>query len=354
MRLKHIIHLALCAVTVVFAWHVSAAASQPETTPAGAHKPGLVAFNQKFIDGLYADTNLQDPDAVFKLVFSQLDDQVTVYPTENYYYFSFNASGKTLWGNLRLEINERDPGVIYLGFFHYDENGRYQDRTGNVKAFSAGDGVLVKRLERFLYAVEYGGKKVLFRLNDIGMSPPRMARLREDELFVGPIFDESGMKFFLIYNKVEKHFLYLLNEEGFTPEEFVPVQDEVVTGKRTGFAFYQDKANNRKILIAVHGKNTDRNNYYDGPFDQLPDNYADETYIQKYIEEAYPYTRGIIDKYGVFTTQQGARAVVAPYNVYYKEEDLAFVDSCKASNLSAAKFYACITPDFYQQMESAN
>ena len=45
---------------------------------------------------------LDDPKEVFARVFEQLESEVIVYPTENYYYFSFFANGRKYSGNLRL------------------------------------------------------------------------------------------------------------------------------------------------------------------------------------------------------------------------------------------------------------
>ena len=311
----------------------------------------VVSFNQKFIEGLYTKVDTDNTDLIFNLVFSRLSDTVIVYPTENYYYFSLNMRGKTLWGNLRLDAVDRDRGIIHFGYFEYDENGRHQDREGHEKAYSARDGVLVKRVERFLYSVSYRGRTVMFRLNDIGVKPPERARLRENEVFVGPLFAESGLKFFLLFNRLEKHFMYVLNEDGFTPESFEQLTESVVIGRRTGFAFYEDRPNLRKILIAVHGKNTDRNNYYDGPFDQLPDNYVPQINLKKYIEAAYPYLKGRVDQYGSFLDQKDARALINPYTVYYDEQELEFVAYCESLKLPEHEFYSCITPDPHQEQE---
>lgn len=320
-----------------------------QASPMSGPRPTVV-FNQKFVDGVYAAIDLTDPDALFKHVFAALDDEVTVYPTENYYYFTIYGAGKTVWGNLRLDVKDRDQGVIHMGFFEFSENGLFQDREGRQKEFSEKDGVLVRRLKPLTYAVRYGGKTVTFRLNDIGAERPVAARLAESETFVGPIFDESGLKFFLLYNHVEKHFLYLLNEEGSIPEEFVSQNDDVVIGKRSGFAFYRDQKYNRKVLVAVHGRSVDRNHWYDGPFDQLPDNYVEQTGISRYIQEAYPYTKGQIDQYGVYTTEEASRVLIFPYSVYYEtDEVLTMVETCRGSSPTDDRFYACITPDPGQQ-----
>ena len=59
--------------------------------------------NEKYIDGLYnQDLNVSDEKEVFSFVFENLDNEVTVYPTENYYYFKFNAQGKIFGGSLTL------------------------------------------------------------------------------------------------------------------------------------------------------------------------------------------------------------------------------------------------------------
>lgn len=327
------------------AMQVIVSCMQSQQVGSERHRP-LVVFNQKFIEGLYSHLDLADPDTVFKTVFFALDSEVVVYPTENYYYFQLYAGGKTIWGNLRLDASDRDQGIIHIGYFEYDENGMYQDREGKEKEFSAKDGVIVERIGSFLYKVSYAGKTVVFRLNDIGKERPQEGQIRRNEVYVGPIFDESGLKFFLLFNKKEKHFMYVLNENENVPEDFVKLSEDVVVGRRTGFGFFLDTRNSRKILIGVNGRSTDRNNYYDGPFDQLPDNYAESTNISKYIEEAYPYTRGNIDKFGGYKNQKGARVVISPYIVYYREEELVdLVETCKNSKLTEDQFYSCITPD---------
>ncbi|HEX5715984.1 MAG TPA: hypothetical protein VF179_07480, partial [Thermoanaerobaculia bacterium] len=119
------------------------AALVPAST--GAAPPIKVHFNQEMIDGVNADLNIYDPKAVFELVFSQLPETVRVYPTENYYYFNFAASGQHVAGNLRLDARDRDQGVLHIGYFRFDESGRSQDRVGHNKDLTAADGVVVER-----------------------------------------------------------------------------------------------------------------------------------------------------------------------------------------------------------------
>ena len=315
--------------------------------PPASEPPGIkVRFNQDVIDGLRTELDLSDTRAVFDLVFSQLADTIRIYPTENYYYFDFAANGKMIWGNLRLSAIDRDRGVLHLGYFLYDENGRSQDRSGYSRELTAEDGVAIEKQGPFDYVVSYRGKTVRFLLNDVGMTPPRTAKLRESEAFVGPVFDESGLSFFLLFDRKEKHFFYVLNEDRQVPEELDRLNESVLIGRRTGFAFFDDRKHQRKVLVAVGRHNTGRNNYYDGPFDQLPDNYVEQTQIQTYMEEAYPETKDLIDRFGNYLNQAG-RLVIMPYSQYSSDRELEFVATCKKGNSESA-FLACITPDFQQ------
>jgi hypothetical protein len=314
----------------------------------GAAPPAIkVHFNQETIEGASTEFDITDTGAVFELVFSQLPETVRVYPTENYYYFNFAANGQTVYGNLRLDARDRDKGVIHLGYFRFDESGRFQDRVGHTRELTAADGVTVERRGAFEYTVTSGGRTVRFLLNEIGMAPPKRSSLRESEVFVGPVFDDSGLAFFLVFDREEKHFFYMLNEERRVPEKLETINDAVAIGRRTGFAFFNDRELRRKILIGVHHNNATRNNHYDGPFDQLPDNYVEQTRIQQFIEEAYPEAKGLVDRFGVYVNQPGARLVIIPYIQYKEDKDLDFVLACQEKK-GQVSFMRCITPDLQQ------
>jgi len=256
-RLTRIRPLRTIIVLSAFALELAGAVSSPGQDLQPNAIPPTITFNQKMIEGLQSGLQIEDTTAVFRAVFFALDDEVVVYPTENYYYFQIYARGETIWGNLRLDARDRDEGTIHLGYFEYDENGRHQDREGWDKAFSAADGVAVKRVDNLVYSVTYSGRSVTFRLNDISAEKPDFRSLTSQETFVGPIFDESGLKFFLLFNRKARHLLYMLNERGYVPEHFVSASDEIVIGQRTGFGFYLDTRNNRKILIGAHGRSVD-------------------------------------------------------------------------------------------------
>ena len=98
-----------------------------------------------------------------------------------------------------------------------------------------------------------------------------------------------------------------------------------------------------------------KNNWYDGPFDQMPDNYI---YLGKipeykeYIEATYPGVKGKIDKFGNYLENDGVRVAVGPYYVYFSTDDLSFVRSCKSQNITTSQFYFCLTQQVYNLPEN--
>jgi hypothetical protein len=309
--------------------------------------------NEEFINGLYDKTlDLTDSLAVFKYVFSHLRDRVTVYPIENYYYFVLIAQGKTFWGSMSFFPHERDSGVIGFGYIEKRDKHQPADpkSIGGWGSFGPAHGVSLQKIDQMNYSATVENKKVLFHFNDVGVHPPIKAKLLSDEIYVGPSFDESGLKFFLIFNSSQKKLYWVLNEDDYVPESFTILTSDIVIGDRTEFAFYDDRQNNRKVLFGVEGYNTLNNNWYDGPFDQMPDNYVlnRKVRVKQYIEEAYPHVKGKIDQYGNYQDRSGARVAVAPYLVYFSKADLIkVIKTCKVESKRTSEFYSCITQQVF-------
>jgi hypothetical protein len=118
----------------------------------------------------------------------------------------------------------------------------------------------------------------------------------------------------------------------------------ILIGKRTGFAFYQDKFLNRKILIGVFADNASENNHFDGPFDQLPDNFLRGDTLRQSIIRADPKVAGAIDRFGNFLDGSG-RYLIAPYFYYRSEEDLRMIDKCAktAQRKMSGRYYSCFS-----------
>jgi hypothetical protein len=272
---------------------------------------------------------INDPLAVLLAVLGSLPERVKVLPTENYYYVRFAHKGVRYVGNIRLAAADRDDGKVHFSFSEEptDWNAPPDDRHGT---FGAGEGVSVQKVAALEYRVSARGKSVSFALNDLSKVRPPAGYLTEHEQFLGPVFDESGIRFFFVFNTRLKVFHFLLDETEAVADEFVPARtlSQTVIGKRTGFALYLwDK---RKILIGVNARQSRLNTSLDGPFDQLPENFIEGDSLRDAMTAADPGVRGKIDRLGNFI-DGSARFLVHPYMPYREVGDLAVFHRCVAS-----------------------
>ena len=299
--------------------------------------------NEAYVEEVTRATTLavNDPTAVFAFVLNSLPDRVKVYPTENYYYFTFIHGGTPYAGNIRIELGDSDKVTVH--FVYYEDLSEWrQDSPLTHVVLDSSRGVGVEKIERLVYRISYGGKNVLFALNDLSQVKPPAGALGRDEKFIGPIFDESAIRFFLVYNSKLKVFHYILDETVKVADEFFPSQrsDRILIGKRTGFAFFRDYLLDRKILVGVYEGNYRLNTYFDGPFDQLPDNFIEGETLRQAILDVSPRLKGKIDRFG--SAPDGAvRYLIKPYASYQTESDLYGVDKCAKSRIRAATYYQC-------------
>lgn len=246
--------------------------------------------------------DLGDVMAIFRLVYRQLPSSVRVYPTENYYYFRFDCDSREVWGNIRLDAEGRDRGIAEFAYFYaLNRPEKMEDltETGGHRTLGPKDGVRVARIRSLVYDLTFEGKRVRFLLNDVDQTPPPRSRMLPSERFIERCVDESGFQFALLYDDASKGFRFVLDQDPPLPDTFVPIATGVVVGRISGFAFFVDSVRDRQVLIGIDADNMRRNNYYDGPFDQLGDNFVKDDRRQRAMEEAYPYVRGRIDRRGV-------------------------------------------------------
>jgi hypothetical protein len=67
-------------------------------------------------------------------------------------------------------------------------------------------------VEPLVYRVTFGARSVVFALNDLSAVKPPPGAVRADERYLGPIFDESAIRFFFVYNPKARVFHYILDE----------------------------------------------------------------------------------------------------------------------------------------------
>jgi hypothetical protein len=332
---------------------VAARAQNPES-------PRLYT-NETYVNDATRTSSLaiDDPIAVFAFVLNSLPERVKVYPTENYFYFRFVHGGTPYAGNIRLDPRDRDQGKVQ--FAYYKDIAEWMgvtpetDIPGVDITLDTSRDVKVKQLDQLVYRVSYKGKSVDFALNDLSQVKPPPTAIGADEKFLGPVFDESAIRFFLVYNPKLKVFHYVLDETTKVPEEFFKTArtDRILIGRRTGFAFYRDHRLDRKILIGAFEANSVLNTYFDGPFDQLPENFIDGETLRGAIVDANPSVKGKVGRLGHYADGNG-RYVIHPYMLYRKESDLYRAHRCATAKARAADYYRCFAlDDAAQDVDSA-
>jgi hypothetical protein len=330
---------AFAAVAVLLVVATAAAAQNPERPTLHFHEGYVEEFTRTAI------LAIDDPLAVFAFVLNSLPDRVKVYPTENYYYFSFIHNGTPYSGNIRIERGEGDKVSLHFAYFETAVEWR-QETPGKHVVFDASQGVMLEKIEPLVFRVSYGEKSVVFALNDLSQVRPLASALAPGEKFIGPIFDDSGIRFFFVYNSKLKIFLYILDETVKAAEELFPYPgtDRILVGKRTGFAYYRDHKLDRKILIGVLDNNVRLNNYFDGPFDQLPDNFIEGETLREAILEMRPDLKGKIDRFGR-TPGGEVRLSIVPYLQYFELSELESFHKCASRKIHEAVYYNCFVAE---------
>ena len=322
---------------LICAWSASGGAANAGGLP-------QLSTNQQYLEEVMRPPSIDIADlkAVFDFVLASLPLRVKVYPTENYYYFNFMHAHVRYAGNLRFDVKDRDDGQVHFAYF--EDLAEWKDEAPVThRIMGKMDGVEVEKMGTLVYRVTSGSRSVVFELNDLSGVKPPPGLITAEERFIGPIFDESGIRFLLVYNRRLKIFHYLLDETTTVAEQFTPMRtaDRILIGKRTGFAFYRDHRIDRKILIGVFEGNSRVNNHFDGPFDQLPDNFIEGEDLRSAITAIEPRLKGRIDRLGI--SPGGAdRYMISPYRHYRLEEDLAVFDECaKGKDVPAELYYGC-------------
>lgn len=326
---------AIVLVTLVKALAVAASAQEADNLP-------RLYTNEQYVNDVAHRGNLDidSVKSVFRYVLGALPDRVKVYPTEDYYYFHFYHGGVKYAGNLRFDIEARDKGLVNFTYFKATTGWQEDDRDYHA-VLGPTDGVFVEKVANLVYRVRSDGSSVIFELNDLSEVKPPTYAVGHDETYLGPVHDESGIRFFLMFDRKLRVFHYVLDET-------VPVNDELITapglkhfliGRRTGFAFHIDDDHNRRILIGVYGLNADVNNYLDGPFDQLPDNFIAGDELKKALVLAKPDIADRIDRLGIFSDEE-YRELIAPYVEYDTMRDLARAEQCAISR-TISPVYLC-------------
>ena len=339
---------ALAAFALVIIWLIPVQSASAAATDETQRTAPALLTNDAFITGLHTDLALEDVRAVFSYIFSRLDSHVTVYPSEGYYYFRLPMRGLMVRGCMTLHAVDLDDGVLgfgYVGEVEDKPHGVYSETTGRAHHFDRDDGLEMNRIDDFTYAVNFEAKTVVFHLYDPGTWEPEAGRLAPDEEVVGSSFDESGLRFHLLFNRTLQRMYWVLDERTFVPEALTALDDHVRLGARTRFVFYDDPEYNRRLLIGVHAPESSYNTWYDGPFDQLPDMSVKLGRIdmKRYLVAHTGMDPKVLDDYGHVVNHPGSRIPVASYRFYTDASDFEFVAEAVDAGLSRTELYAELT-----------
>jgi hypothetical protein len=273
---------------------------------------------------------------LFEFLFFGLDDRVKVLTSENYFYFNFLLNGRQFKGNFGLLADEIGQGKLSFACEEITEIGEeYYKKIAIETVISKKQGLHIEQITPALYKISYRNKSVDFKLINSDVIPVK--NIEPNNIFLGICADDSGLKFNLLYDSLSKYFFYILNEDEVVMENFLQLSSEVIIGIRTGFAFYKDTIHNQKILFGVNLKNIENNNFYDGPFDQLPDDFLKKKRINlgSLIEEVNPEHKGNLNEYGIFKKDTETRVAICSYTAYRNiDEIMSIWYACKNSSNS--------------------
>lgn len=291
------------------------------------------------------DFDLNDPVRVFDAVFGSLPSRVQVYPTENYFYWSIRIGPRTFRGNLNLSVRARDRGLLPFYFSELADvsSGGQPRRFQIVGGGTLGAAILTLRRDPqnpLRYSLTRGSRTVTFDLHNLTQKAPPQGVLRPGEVFVERTFDESGLRFLLAFQPSSQTraatFTWILDPGPWdapftapTPAEFreLPGAPGNFLHVRTGFVFAAETRSlasaRRLVLIAVSSDHVARNSWFDGPGDQLADNF-DPVPLKPLLLDAFPeLAADRIDSFGFFTDSSGTERVgLYPYHGYRDESDL--------------------------------
>src|SRR5471030_3270292 len=114
---------------------------------AQAADPPQLHTHQSFIEEIQRPTTLDVKDlmATFGFVLNSLPDRVKVFPTENYYYFTFTHNGLPYAGNIRLDASDRDQGKVQFAYYE-QTTGWFDETPSYFKTLDAPDGVKLEKV----------------------------------------------------------------------------------------------------------------------------------------------------------------------------------------------------------------
>jgi hypothetical protein len=154
--------------------------------------------------------------------------------------------------------------------------------------------------------------------------------------------DESGIGFLLLYNLAHDHFFWILDEENGPEWPMRSIGPDLYQQPESRFVFFHDRDLGRRVLVGVDRSEVLANSYYDGPFDQLPDNFIGQTPFAELVQRAFPSVRGYINRRGEYRDIP-ARIALLNYRIYSDPRELVgWTGKCRVAARDRPDLYACL------------
>lgn len=324
---------------------LAAGAAAPATTVGAARDgpSGAVTFNEHEIRAIRQPlVDLNRPLDVLEFLIREAGGEMTVFPSEGYYYFQFQNGPWKVHGNLRFDLVDAAKGG--LNFAYYVPAARGGQAPDFYGLLSARDGVQLTTLSPFELELRFRGRLTRVHLYDASAEAGALRPAGRDETYVGPVFDESGARFHLLFDESADAFLFVLDESAPRPETYTSLESwpALELGNRSAYAFYSDKAQDRRILVGVSNGAIRANSYFDGPFDQLPDRFVDPVRLQALIVRATPELGGQVGPRGLYLDAENLRALVTPYLKYDDPIELLQLAACMGAQADSHAVTRCL------------
>jgi hypothetical protein len=282
--------------------------------------------------------SISDIDATLLEILKRLPPEVNLQTTEQYSYFKFFDRGIEYQGNIRVE----DSGSPKLYFAYFARaTGWLPDPEAHLKIYKDGPTLELTKMAPFKYRASLGGTSRIFNQLDVSKDeiPPDL--LKAGETYMGEVHDDSGTWFYLIYDSVANTAAYVLDEQHGAKDGLLSQKYGVLLGQRTGYAYWQEQTPNRKRLVGVYNGNVNLNNYFDGPFDQLPDSYSGKMTIKNIYQKVRPVEAKRMDDHGNYKDREDFRGAIDAYLAYDQIADFKPLTRCINAARSETKYRNC-------------
>lgn len=334
------------------AWFLAAFLGLPGCGEASASTAALLpvrnfALGETLIEDLKSGSREEacSPEKTLPELLRHIGAEADIYPSENYYYFSFYRAGSLFSGSLRLASDRRDKGIA--DYVCYEAYRPWSSESGAIRVqehLGASDGLQLTKQSDRVYLISYGGHQTRFSLHELDHQTPG-SQLMPGETRVGRLFDESGAAFELIFNSTLNHFYFLLDIPLSAPDDLTKLSAYTSISRRTGFVYYYQLDVSRYVLVAVNRHENVTNTAFDGPGDQLPENDYGSINFWDYVYRAYPDMEGRHTIGGTIKSPADARGMIfaiMPYRLYDYPENLGFIENCIESRAAETDRISCM------------